>query len=201
MKTFFGSLKPALIALALLTVILGILYPLFIYGIGELFFHKKTNGTLFYDKVGKIVGSEWIGQNFTKPEYFHPRPSAAGDKGYDATSSSGSNLGPTSQKLVDTLKKRAADYRSENKLPPDAVIPADAVTASGSGLDPHISVSNALLQAARIAAARHLNTDQVKTLIEEFTEAPTWGLFGESRINVLRINLRLDEISPSKKSL
>lgn len=200
MKLFIASLRPALIALVLLTILGGIIYPLFMYGIGELFFHNEANGTLFYYKDGKVMGSEWIGQNFTKPEYFHPRPSAAGANGYDAANSSGSNLGPTSKALIDSLRQRAQSYRTENKLAPDTVIPAEAVTASGSGLDPHISVGNALLQASRVAAARGISVDEVKKTIERYTDGPTWGLFGEERINVLRINLALDKISYSRET-
>jgi K+-transporting ATPase ATPase C chain len=195
MRAFFVSLKPALISLILLTLLLGIIYPLFMYGVGQLFFHRKANGTLFYYQNGKVLGSEWIAQGFTKPEYFHPRPSSAGDKGYDAANSSGSNLGPTSQKLADALKQRAGAYRSENKLSSDTPIPADAVTTSGSGLDPHISVTNALLQASRVASARSLAEGDVRDLIAKYTEGPTLGLFGESRINVLRVNLALDKIT------
>lgn len=195
MRAFFVSLKPALISLILLTFVLGIVYPLFMYGVGQLFFHRKANGTLFYYQNGKVLGSEWIAQGFTKPEYFHPRPSSAGDKGYDAANSSGSNLGPTSQKLADALKQRAGAYRSENKLSSDTSIPADAVTTSGSGLDPHISVTNALLQAPRVASARSLTEGDVQDLIAEYTEGPTLGLFGEPRVNVLRVNLALDKIT------
>lgn len=179
-----------------LTIILGIAYPLLMCGIGGLFFRDKASGTLLHHKDGKVVGSALIGQNFSQPEYFHPRPSAAGRHGYDATSSAGSNLGPTSQKLVDTLRQRAARYRAENGLTPDTLIPADAVTSSGSGLDPHISASNALLQVARVAAARRLTTFQVTKLVQELTETPTWGALGERRINVLRINLALDQLTP-----
>jgi K+-transporting ATPase ATPase C chain len=198
MKAFFASLKPAVISLALLTLLLGIIYPLFMYGMGQLFFHKSANGTLFYYQDGKVLGSEWIAQGFTKPEYFHPRPSSAGDKGYDAANSSGSNLGPTSQKLADALRQRAVDYRSENKLSSDTSIPADAITTSGSGLDPHISVANALLQATRVASARSLNEGDVRSLIAEYTEGPSLGLFGEARINVLRLNLALDKLALSQ---
>ena len=178
---------------ALLTVLLGIIYPLFMFGVGQLFFHKKANGSLFFYEDGKVIGSLWIAQNFTKPEYFHPRPSSAGDKGFDAANSSGSNLGPTSQKLADALQQRVAAYRSENSLSSDTMIPADAVMTSGSGLDPHISTANALLQAARVASARGLSQGKIEDLITEYTEEPTLGLFGQARINVLRINLALDK--------
>jgi K+-transporting ATPase ATPase C chain len=199
MREFFASLKPAIITLALMTLLLGILYPLFMCGVGHLFFHKNASGSLFFHQDGSPLGSKWIAQGFTKPEYFHPRPSSAGS-GYDATSSSGSNLGPTSQKLSDALTQRAQAYRSENNLSSDTPIPADAVTASGSGLDPHISVANALLQASRVAAARGLSETALKNLIQEYTEGPSLWLFGEARINVLRINLALDKIATTERS-
>jgi potassium-transporting ATPase KdpC subunit len=200
MKPFLASLKPATYCLALLTLLLGIIYPLFIWGIGALCFRSQANGTLFYYQDGKVIGSEWIAQKFTKPEYFHPRPSSAGDKGYDAANSSGSNLGPTSQKLADALHQRASSYRLENKLSPETPIPADAITTSGSGLDPHISVANALLQASRVASARSFVEEDVRKLIVEYTQGPTLGLFGEARINVLRLNLALDKLALSKGS-
>lgn len=184
------SLKISVILLALLTLLLGIIYPTFMWGVGELFFHKRANGSLIYDKNGKIIGSEWIGQNFTSDSYFHPRPSAAGDKGYDASNSQGSNLGPTNQTYIDSVKGRIDDYRKSNNLSPNIPIPADAVTASGSGLDPHISLENAKLQIPRIAKARNLSPGAVEKLMEEFTEG--WL---HKRINVLRINLELDQLS------
>ncbi|HSX26980.1 MAG TPA: K(+)-transporting ATPase subunit C [Chlamydiales bacterium] len=198
MKLFIHSLKPAFLSLLLLSLILGLIYPLFMTAIGELFFHKETNGSLL-SRDGKIIGSQWIAQNFTRAEYFHPRPSSAGDKGYDAANSSASNLGPTSQKLIDTLRERAAAYRVENNLAPDAPIPAEAVTASGSGLDPHISPANALLQANRIATARGFPIEKLKEMIEEYTEKPMLGFLGEKKINVLRLNLALDHLSALPK--
>lgn len=195
MKPFFASLKPAAISLVFLTILLGIIYPLFICGIGQLFFNSKANGSLFYYEDGEVLGSEWIAQGFTQAEYFHPRPSYAGSNGYDAANSSGSNLGPTSQKLIDALRQRVAHYRSENKLAVNTPIPADAVTASGSGLDPHISITNALLQVSRVASARGLREEVVRNLILEYTESPSLGFFGEARINVLRINLALDKLT------
>ncbi len=193
------TLKTSAILLTLLTILLGIIYPYFMWGIGQVFFHKHANGTLFFYKDKKVLGSEWIAQNFTQDEYFHPRPSSAGDKGYDASNSSGSNLGPTSQKLIDTLKSRSSDYRAANQLSPTAPIPADAITTSGSGLDPHISPENALLQAPRISAARNLPLDQLSQLIDAFTEGRTLAIFGEKRINVLRINLELDKLAAQEK--
>lgn len=169
------------------------------WGVGELFFHKRANGSLFYDQNGRIIGSEKIGQNFSSSRYFHPRPSAAGEKGYDAANSSGSNLGPTSQKLIDAVRARVAAYRSENSLANEEKIPADAVTASGSGLDPHISVANALIQTSRVARARNISRDEVNELVEKYTEGRTLGLLGEKRVNVLRLNLALDKITLSEK--
>jgi K+-transporting ATPase ATPase C chain len=189
MKTFYKSLLTSIISLALLTFLLGIVYPVFMWGIGELFFHKKTNGNLFYYANGSVLGAELIAQNFTSDNYFHPRPSSAGS-GYDASNSSGSNLGPTSQSLIDTIKQRAADYRSQNHW--DGAIPADAITGSGSGLDPHISVENAQIQGARVASARGLSPEEMDALITKYTEGRGLWLFGEKRVNVLRINLALD---------
>lgn len=193
MNLFFKSLKPAFLCIVCLTILLGILYPVFMWGVGHLIFTKKANGSLFFYENGQPLGSEWIAQDFTKPGYFHPRPSNAGN-GYDAANSSGSNLGPTSQKLIDTLKKNVANFRSENELGSDVLVPADAVCSSASGLDPHISVENAFLQASRIASARELEEKAIRNLIQEYTEEPDLSIFGEKRINVLRINLALDKL-------
>ncbi len=194
MKTFLKSIQTSFSALVLFTLFFGIAYPVLMVGVGQLFFHKKANGSLFTYEDGKIVGSAWIGQNFSQPKYFHPRPSSAGN-GYDASNSAASNLGPTSQKLSDALKQRVQDFRSQNNLDPNASIPADAVMGSASGLDPHISPANAKLQAARVAAARNMTTQDVIDLIATYTEHPTWGIFGQERINVLRLNLALDKRS------
>src|SRR5271167_392829 len=140
------QLLPGLRMTLVMTVLTGLIYPLAVTGLSQVLFRDKANGSLI-TLNGHVIGSELIGQNFTKPEYFHPRPSSAGNNGYDAANSSGSNLGPTSQKLVDALRQRSSDYRSANKLAADAVIPIDAVTSSGSGLDPDIGLPNALLQA------------------------------------------------------
>lgn len=199
MKAFFKSLTTSVICLCILTLILGVVYPVVIYGIGQLFFKSKAEGSLIYSQ-SKVVGSDLIAQAFTQPKYFHPRASNAGDKGYDGANSSGSNLGPTSKKLVDIIKKRSEQYRLDNKLSPSTPLPADAVTSSGSGLDPHISVANARLQAQRIALARGLDKSCVDHLIEKHTEGLFLGLFGQKRINVLRINLELDTINTPKKN-
>jgi K+-transporting ATPase ATPase C chain len=175
-----------------LTVLLGIIYPAIMTGFAQVLFPSQANGSLVRDASGTVVGSTLLGQNFSKPEYFHPRPSAAGDNGYDPTSSGGSNLGPTNQKLIDSVKDRAAVYREENGLAPDTPIPVDAVTASGSGLDPEISPANALLQVGRVARARGLSDEQVRTMLDRHTDGRTLGFLGEPRVNVLKLNLALD---------
>jgi K+-transporting ATPase ATPase C chain len=231
-----------------MTVVLGVIYPLAMTGISQVIFPKQANGSLI-TAGDKVIGSELIGQNFSKPEYFHPRPSSAGG-GYDATASAGSNLGPTSAKLIrgttklddkknevvdfDGISLRIVHYCVENDIPyesstplgqfkdakgdlddvklikafnddkaplvftPKALIPADAVTASASGLDPHISPASAQLQAARVAKARGLSVDQVNQVVTQFTEGPSLGLLGEPRVNVLTLNLALDQQFPRK---
>ncbi|HEY3454504.1 MAG TPA: K(+)-transporting ATPase subunit C [Bryobacteraceae bacterium] len=186
------QLTPALRMTALLTLLTGLIYPGVVTGLCQLLFRQTANGSLI-ELQGQVLGSTLIGQQFTRPEYFHPRPSAAGSGGYDATASSGSNLGPTNQKLYDRMKTAASEFRKEN---PDYAgpIPADALTVSGSGLDPHISVANAEAQAARVAQARHLNKAVVDRLIVSATKPRGLGLFGEPRVNVLRLNLALDAL-------
>lgn len=169
------------------------LYPLVVFGIAQTMFYDKANGSLIVDRGGEVRGSRLIGQNFSGERYFHPRPSAAGI-GYDAANSSGSNLGPISQKLNDAIKARIAAYRMENGLQATDPVPADAVTASGSGLDPHISVRNAELQVARVAKARNLSAEKVRDLIRQHTDGPALGFIGEAGINVLRLNVALDSV-------
>jgi len=190
------QIGPAFRVTLLFTVLTGLIYPGVVTALCQWVFPNKADGSLV--KVnGQVVGSSLIGQNFTKPEYFHPRPSAAGNDGYDATASTGSNYGPTNQKLIDRVKASVQKFRKEN---PDHTgpIPADLVTASGSGLDPHISPASAQAQAARIARARGVSVQQVEQLITESTEGRTLGLLGEPRVNVLLLNLALDQKFPRK---
>lgn len=184
------QILPGLRIKIFMTILLGVVYPLAITGLCQVFFPHQANGSLL-TPAGMVIGSELIGQNFTKPEYFQSRPSAAGPDGYDATASAGSNYGPTSQKLVDRTKTAVDKFRKDN---PDyhGPIPADLLTASGSGLDPHISPDSALAQAPRVAKARGVAIDQLNHLIAEFTERPDLGLLGEPRVNVLKLNLALD---------
>jgi K+-transporting ATPase ATPase C chain len=242
------EILPGLRIKIFMTVLLGVVYPLAMTGISQLIFPKQANGSLI-TVGGKVIGSELIGQNFTKPEYFHPRPSAAGS-GYDATASSGSNLGPTSAKLIggttkmddkknevvdyDGINLRLVHYCVDNDIPYESSIPidrfkgadgslddvklikafnddkapliftpkspiaADAVTASSSGLDPHISPANAQAQASRVAKARGISVDQANQVVARFTEGPDLGLLGEPRVNVLILNLAMDQQFPRK---
>jgi K+-transporting ATPase ATPase C chain len=187
------ELKPAILITFVLTIITGILYPLAVTGAAQAMFHGKANGSLV-ERDGKVIGSEIIGQNFTKPEYFHPRPS---QNTYDAANSGGSNLGPTNPALADRLKKDGDAFRKDN---PDFTgpIPADAITASGSGLDPEISPANALAQAARVATARGASADAVRSLVAGNTQGRDLGVLGEARVNVLKLNMALDEAYPVK---
>lgn len=187
----FKQFAPAFKMTALMTVVTGLIYPGVVTGVCQLVFHDKANGSLIV-KGGEVRGSTLLAQSFTKPEYFHARPSAAGNDGYDPTASSGSNLGPTSQKLFDRMKASSDQFRKEN---PDykGAIPADAITASGSGLDPEISVANAQAQAARVAGARGVSKDQLNQLLASATESRDLGFLGEARVNVVKLNLQLDD--------
>jgi len=191
MKELFSEIRSAVFAILVLAVICCGLYPLVVFGISQALFHDKANGSLIVDQDGTVRGSKLLGQGFTADKYFHPRPSAAGT-GYDATSSGGSNLGPTSQKLNEAIKDRVDGYRKENGLNAEESVPADAVTASGSGLDPHISVHNAELQTARVAKARGLSREKVRDLIQRYTNTRDLGVFGDPGVNVLELNLALD---------
>jgi len=192
MKNMLTEFRRSFLAVAALAVILCGLYPLTSWILGQAFFPGQANGSLV-SRNGVVAGSALIGQRFTGPGYFQPRPSAAGD-GYDAGLSGGSNLGPVSRKLIDAVRRRADAYRTENGLPAGIPVPADAVTASGSGLDPHISPENARLQAPRVARVRGLAEAVVRRLIESSTEGRTLGILGEPRVNVLRLNLALDGV-------
>jgi len=193
MKTreLFQEVKISALVIVALAILVCGFYPLIVWGVAQVAFPFQTNGSLI-ERRGQVVGSALIAQNFSSPQYFHPRPSAAGDTGYDGTSSGGSNLGPLSQKLIDQVKERIAAYRAENHLTPDTPIPADAVTCSASGLDPHISLRNAALQAARVGAARGLSPEQIKQQIENCVDGPGLDFLGEPGVNVLRLNLALD---------
>ena len=197
MKGWLSELRAAILAVAVLGVIVGGVYPLVSWGIAQGLFPGRANGSLI-SQDGRAVGSSLIGQSFQSPAYFHPRPSAAGD-GYDAERSGGSNLGPLSKALSEAVRARVAAYRAENGLTADALVPADAVTASGSGLDPHISPANARIQARRVARARGLTEADVLRLVEACTETRTLSILGEPRVNVLVLNLSLNGIRDAGK--
>ena len=189
LKTLYQSIVSTLI----LVLILCGVYPVVVTVLGQAFFRDQATGSLVSTSDGKVIGSRLIGQSFAKPEYFHSRPSAAGDKGYDASNSSGSNLGPTNQKFVDGLKANVDAVLKDNPTLKKGEIPADLVTASASGLDPHISPEGALVQVARVAAARKLNPVQVKELVEKHIIGPQLGFLGEATVNVFELNLALDK--------
>ena len=191
-----SQLWPALRINIFLTILLGVGYPLAVTGISQLVFPHQANGSLI-TKNGQVVGSELIGQNFTKPEYFEPRPSAAGSDGYDPTASGGANYGATNQKLIDRVKASVDKFHKDN---PDyhGPIPADMLTVSGSGLDPDISPASAQAQLARVAKARGISADQLSQLVAQYTKSPDLGLLGDPRVNVLTLNLALDERFPKK---
>ena len=194
MKQLFSEFRAALVVTLLFAVVCCGLYPLAVYGISQALFRDKANGSLIVDKDGTIHGSRLLAQQFTGEKYFQSRPSAAGANGYDPTSSSGSNLGPTSQKLNDAITQRLADYRTQNGLETNAPVPADAVTASSSGLDPHISVRNAGLQTPRVAKIRGLSEDKVRELIRANTDGASFDILGEPGVNVLTLNMALDAL-------
>lgn len=194
--TMRRQLLPALRMVLVLTVLTGLAYPLVVTGIAQALFADEANGSVLR-RDGDIVGSSLQGQVFTADRYFHSRPSAAGE-GYDASATSGSNYGPTNEEFVALVEQRVADYRDVNDLPDDTRVPVDAVTASGSGLDPEITPANAALQAPRVAAARGLEADRVRDLIERHTAGSTLGMLGEDRVNVVELNLALDAL-PERK--
>ena len=192
MRKLVAELRASLVATACLSVILCGLYPLLVWLLAQGLFPDKANGSLVV-RSGCVIGSSLIAQKFTEERYFHPRPSAAG-RGYDATSSGGSNLGPLSKKWVDSVERRVVQYRAVNHPAPGIRVPVDAVTASASGLDPDISVSNALLQAPRVAKTRGLGEQAVRTQIEAHTRGRDVWVLGEPRVNVLELNIALDGI-------
>jgi K+-transporting ATPase ATPase C chain len=192
MRAFLRQIRPAVLTVLAFTVLCGLVYPLVITLVAQVAFGHRADGSLIR-RDGVVVGSELLGQPFTAPGYFHPRPSAAGE-GYDGASSSGSNLGPTNPELLAAVEQRAAAYRAENGLAAGVTVPIDAVTASGSGLDPHISIANARLQAARVAAARGLAVEDVLALVDGATDRRPLGVLGERGVNVLRLNLALDDV-------
>jgi K+-transporting ATPase ATPase C chain len=187
MKTMITALRATVVTLALT----GLIYPFVMTGLAQALFPWRANGSLVTDEKGQIVGSELIAQSFSNPAYFQPRPSAAGEKGYDATSSGGSNLGPTSKKLQDRINDDLKRLKTEN---PDATepIPAELVTTSASGLDPHLSPEAMLWQVPRVAKARGVIPDRIKTVVDANIEGRTFGILGEPRVNVLLVNLALD---------
>jgi len=194
MKTFLKELWTSIVATVVLCVVVSGVYPVVIWGIGQVLFPHQANGSLVQNN-GQIVGSELLAQGFSGAKYFHPRPSDAGT-GYDSTSSGGSNLGPTSQKLMDGIKANIAQYRQENSLAAEALVPADAVTASGSGLDPHISLQNALLQVPRVAKERGISEEAVRGEVTKATDKALLGIGGDPGVNVLKLNLALDTRVP-----
>jgi K+-transporting ATPase ATPase C chain len=193
MKEVFSEIRSAVLATLVIAVVCCGLYPLIVFGISQALFHDKANGSLIVDKDRAVRGSKLLGQSFVAEKYFHPRPSAAGN-GYDAANSGGSNLGPTSQKLNDAIKDRIEAYRKENGLSADQPVPADAVTASGSGLDPDISLRNVELQTPRVAKARNLSEDKLRELIQQNTDDRNLGILGDPGVNVLQLNLALDQL-------
>src|SRR5262249_17252223 len=193
MKEFCSHMRGALVSTLVLAVVCCGVYPLIVFGISQLMFRDQANGSLIVAPDGTVRGSRLLGQAFSDPKYFHPRPSAAGN-GYDAANSSGSNLGPTSEKLRNAIKDRIAAYRAESGLIESEPVPADAVSASGSGLDPEISLRNAELQIARVAKARGLSAEKVRDLVQQNTDGRDLGVFGDPGVNVLQLNLALNQL-------
>ena len=188
------QLRPAIVVTLVLCLITGAVYPAVVTGLAQILFTRQANGSLVTAN-GRVVGSALIAQGFTRPEYFHPRPSAAG-RGYDPTASGGSNKGPTDLKLADTIAQSVAQVRKEDGV--QGPLPSDMVTRSGSGLDPHISPGNAALQVARVARARGVEEGVVRAFVARHTEGRQFGLFGDPRVNVLLLNLDLDATLPSR---
>ncbi len=190
------NLITAILMTVATTVLLGIVYPLVVTGIAQVIFPRQANGQLI-QRSGKTVGSSIIGQGFSGPTYFHPRPSAAGN-GYDAASSAGSNFGPTNQKLIDRVHQDVAGLQAEN---PNHAVPIDLVTTSASGFDPHITPAAAEYQLPRVTKERGTTIDQLRALLAKHTEGRQWGVLGEPRVNVLELNLELDERFPTPKQV
>jgi K+-transporting ATPase ATPase C chain len=195
MKNIFTEFGRSIVATIFFAVILCGVYPLVIFAAGQLLFPHQANGSLLVDRSGAVRGSALLAQNFTGAQYFHPRPSAAGANGFDATSSGGSNLGPTSSNLVANITQNIANYRAENNLATNAPVPADAVTESASGLDPHISPANAEIQIPRVAKARGISEEQLRKIVQENTSGRDLGIFGEPRVNVMTLNFLLDALA------
>ncbi len=196
MKNLMMEIRTALVATLLFGVVCSGLYPGLVYAAAQLLFPDQANGSLITDEEGGVLGSRLLGQPFRGAGYFHPRPSAAGRGGYDGTASGGANLGPGSRTLQDLVRERVIEYRRVNGLGAEVLIPADAVTASGSGLDPHISLRNAGLQLARVARHRGVGEEEVRALIGSHVEGGRMpGFLGEAGVNVLRLNLALDELA------
>lgn len=191
MNNIISDIRHTIVVTLIAVVALCGIYPVVVWGLGQLIFPYQANGSLIKARDGAVLGSALIGQAFSDDQYFNSRPSAAGT-GYDATSSGGTNLGPTSQKLHDSIKAAVDAYRKQNSLSADTLVPADAVTSSASGLDPDISVKNAMLQVPRVAKTRKLSVDAVTALVQKYTTGRDLGIFGEPRVNVLKLNLALD---------
>lgn len=193
MRALLRQLRPALLITLVFTLVCGVAYPLLCTAIGQAAFNNKVNGSLI-ERDGVVVGSKLIGQSFAAPQYFHPRPSAAGT-GYDGSASSGSNLGPLNPDLLKAVEDRAVAYRQENGLDTNALVPVDAVTASGSGLDPHISIANARFQIPRVAREHGLETSVVERLVTKYTDGRQLIVLGDPGVNVLELNLALDKLT------